>query len=203
MQYLFRPRLLGLVLVALLATSCTASSEHLETPILRSPDVLFVPTPPATVSAALRLAEVSPSDIVYDLGSGDGRVVIAAAREFGARGIGIEIDATLIARARVNAMKAGVPQLVRFHHQDLFLADIRQATVVFAYLLPDLNARLLPKLLKDLIPGTRVLFYTFMLPGLTPDRTQQDSRGRSIYLWRVPARSPTSRLHGSQKCCSG
>ena len=183
---------LRLDVCALVVVALTAGCRDLsgrETPILRAPDVLFVPTPHPTVAAALRLAGVSPSDIVYDLGSGDGRVVIAAARDFGARGIGIEIDGVLVARASANAAKAGVQNLVRFRHQDLFLSDIRDATVIFAFLLPKLNARLLPKLLKDLRPGSRVISYQFTIPGWIPERTEPDSHGVPLYLWRVPVRS--------------
>ena len=121
----------------------------------REPDVIFVATPPAVVRAMLEVAKVTPSDLVLDLGSGDGRIAIAAAKEFGARGVGIEIDAALIDEARENARKAGVADRVRFLQQDLFQADISEATVVTLYLLPPLNLKLRPRLFHDLKPDRK------------------------------------------------
>ena len=164
-----------------------------ETPILRDPDVLFVPTPQASVDVALRLADVTRADVVFDLGSGDGRVVLAAARDFGARGVGIEMDSRLVDRSRVAAEKQGLDHLVRFRQQDLFLSDLREATVVFVYLLPAVNVRLLPKLASDLRPGTRIVAYRFGFPGWAPDRTARDPSGDPVYLWRVPNRLSSSR----------
>jgi len=146
-------------------------------------DAPFVPSPPVTVDEMLRLAGVGAGDVVYDLGSGDGRVVIAAAR-LGARGVGIEIDGKLVARSRANAAAAGVAERVRFLQQDLFATDLGEATVVTLYLSPDLNLRLRPALLK-LRPGTRVVSHSSDLGDWRPDR--KTSVRKDVLLWIVPA----------------
>ena len=150
-------------------------------------DLLHLPTPAPVVAAMLRLAAVSPADVVYDLGSGDGRIPIAAARDYGARGIGIELDARLVALARCNAREAGVAHKVDFRQQDLFGADLREATVVTLFLFPELNRRLKLKLLAELKPGARIVSHRFDLDDWTPERTAQ-SGGHPILLWIVPAR---------------
>lgn len=152
------------------------------------PDVVYVPTPQPVVEAMLRLAEVKRTDVVYDLGSGDGRVVIAAARLHGARGVGVEIDAALVKKARESAAAAGVSDRVRFVNQDLFTADLRPATVVTLYLLQSLNERLRPKLVRELRPGARVVSHVFnMGPEWPPAQTATIERSR-IFLWTIPAR---------------
>ena len=151
----------------------------------REPDVIFVATPPAVVRAMLEVAKVRPNDLVLDLGSGDGRIAIAAAKEFGARGVGIEIDAELIDQARENARKAGVADRVQFLQQDLFQADISEATVVTLYLLPPLNLKLRPRLFNDLKPGTRVVSHAFHMGDWEPDQ-ELDVEGRKVYLWVIP-----------------
>lgn len=148
-------------------------------------DVPYVPTPPAVVEAMLRVAGVGPEDVVFDLGSGDGRIVIAAARDFGARGTGVDIDAGLVERARENARLAGVDDRVGFVRQDLFATDLREATVVTLYLLPMVNLRLRPKLL-ELPPGTRVVSHAFDMDSWTPDE-EMEVEGRRVMFWRVPA----------------
>ncbi|HET9734957.1 MAG TPA: methyltransferase domain-containing protein [Burkholderiales bacterium] len=145
----------------------------------------FIPSPPSTVDEMLRLAAVGPGDIVYDLGAGDGRVVIAAAKKFGARGVGVEIDERLIAQARRNAEQAGVADRVRFLEQDLFKTDLREATVVALYLSPNLNEKLRPALLT-LAPGTRVVSHASGMGGWRPDR--KTSIRKDVLLWIVPAR---------------
>lgn len=152
---------------------------------------LDVPTPyiPSTrlnVDEMLRLAGVRPSDIVYDLGSGDGRVVIAAARDWGARGVGIEIDADLVAESREHAQREGVADRARFRAGDIFAADLREATVVTMYLLTSLVHRLQPKLLAELKPGTRIVAHDYGFAGWKPDRHVQVSK--NFYLYIVPAR---------------
>src|SRR6202158_3547491 len=122
----------------------------------REPDVTYVPTTEAAVTAMLKLADVKKTDVVYDLGCGDGRIVIAAAKNFGARGVGVDINPVRIGEAKENARKAGVESLVKFEENDLFAADIREASVVTLFLLPNVNLKLHPKLLQDLKPGTRV-----------------------------------------------
>lgn len=142
----------------------------------------------------LKLAKVGRSDVVYDLGCGDGRIVITAAKKYGARGVGIDIDPDRIAEARSNARKAGVGHLVRFVEQDLFEADIREATVVTLFLLNHVNAKLKPKLMADLKPGTRVVSNTFDMGDWKADaeRSLNDSDAGYLsshfYLWVIPRR---------------
>jgi SAM-dependent methyltransferase len=148
-------------------------------------DVLYLPTPHAVVEAMLRLARVSRADVVYDLGSGDGRIPIAAARAYGARGVGIELDGRMLESARRNAREAGMERLVEFRQEDVFLADLREATVVTLFLFPQLNQRLGPKLRAELRPGTRVVSHRFGIGDWKPDRVI-DSGGHQILLWTVP-----------------
>ena len=151
-----------------------------------APDVVFVPTPPAVVHAMLEVAKVTPDDLVIDLGSGDGRVVIAAARDFGASAMGVELDAELIEQARENAREAGVANRVQFLQQDLFQADISKATVVTLYLMPMLNLKLRPRLFRSLPPGTRVVSHAFDMGDWKPDK-EFVVEGRHVYFWVVPA----------------
>ena len=170
---------------ALFATLLLAACQTV--PPDRGIDVIYVPTPYATVDAMLALGEVKAGDVVYDLGSGDGRIPIEAAKRFGARGVGIELSEVRVAEARANARAAGVERLVRFRRQDLFAADIGEATVVMLYLLPELNERLKPKL-RALPPGTRIVSYTWDMGAWTPEKTVNVAPGVQIYLWRVPER---------------
>ncbi len=146
----------------------------------------FPPSPPEVVAAMLKQAGVTKGDVVYDLGSGDGRIPIAAAR-LGARAVGVELSPDLVKQAIANAQKEGVSGRVRFLQRDFFETDISEATVVTLYLLPSLNARLLPKLNKELKPGTRVVSHSFDLGGPKP-KTTIDVSGRPVYLWVVPIR---------------
>lgn len=154
----------------------------------RTPDVIYVPTPEAVVDAMLELAGVGPGDVLYDLGSGDGRIPIAAAKQHGIRAVGIDIDPVRIREANENAQAAGVTELVSFREEDLFQSDIGEASVVTLYLLQSLNVRLRPKLLAELKPGTRIVSHSFdMADEWEPEQTRQvDSR--MIYLWTVPER---------------
>jgi ribosomal protein L11 methylase PrmA len=145
------------------------------------------PSPPEVVAAMLKLAAVTKADVVYDLGSGDGRIPIAAAKMSGARGVGIEIDAQLVKQAREKAQAESVADRVRFVQQDLFAADISEATVVTMYLLPALNMQLLPKLNRELKPGTRVVSESFDFGGPKP-KAMIDVAGRPVYLFVVPIR---------------
>lgn len=145
----------------------------------------FMPSPPSTVDEMLRLAAVGPGDVVYDLGAGDGRVVIAAAKKFGARGVGVEIDPRLVAQARQNAQRAGVADRATFLAQDLFKTDLSAATVVALYLSPNLNEQLRPALLA-LAPGTRVVSHAAGMGDWRPDR--KTSIRKDVLLWIVPAR---------------
>ena len=153
----------------------------------RTPDIHFVPTPEEVVEAMLRLADVDKNDVVYDLGSGDGRIPIAAARRFGARAVGIDLDPKLVAEATRNAQDAGVGDRVRFIEGDIFEADISPATVVTLYLLTSINERLRPKLLNELRPGTRIVSHQFRMGDWQPDR-EIVVDFRPLFLWRVPKR---------------
>jgi SAM-dependent methyltransferase len=169
---------------ALASALWTAGLAAQET-AMHAPDVPYVPTPPEVVDAMLRVAGVSKSDLVYDLGSGDGRIVIAAAKRYGARGVGIDIDPERIRSARANAAREQVTDRVRFLQQDLFETDIRPATVVTLYLLPSINERLRPTLLRTLRPGTRVVSHAFDMGDWKPDQ-QLDVGGRSVFFWVIP-----------------
>lgn len=150
----------------------------------------YMGTPPSVARAMLKLGNISSNDVVYDLGSGDGRIVIMAAKEFGARGVGVEFDPKLVALARENARKAGVADKVHFIEGDLFKVDLRPATAVTLYLHDTLNMRLRPKLLSELRPGTPVVSHEWKMGDWKPDveRAVDDTR---IYLWRIPATSAT------------
>ena len=147
--------------------------------------MIYVPSPDSVVAAMLKLARVTAADVVYDLGSGDGRIPITAAREYGARGVGIEIDPIRIREANDNLKKAGVGDRVRFVQQDLFEADIREATVVTLFLLTRLNQQLMPKLKRELRPGTRVVSHQFRMDDTWPPEESQDVDGLMIYLWTI------------------
>jgi len=153
---------------------------------LREPDVIFVPTPQNVVDEMLKLAQVHKGDVVYDLGCGDGRMVVTAAKQYGVRGIGIDINPERIKESEENARQAGVTSRVTFRNEDLFEADIKEATVVTLYLLQSLNLKLRPKLWKDLKPGTRIVSHTFDMENWKPDK-EMEIEGRRIYLWTIPA----------------
>lgn len=151
----------------------------------------YMGTPAPVVRAMLELAQVGPDDIVYDLGSGDGRIVIAAAKDFGARGVGIDFDPKLVALSRENARRAGVDEKVQFMEEDIFQADISGASVVTLYLYDSVNLRLRPKLLADLAPGTRVVSHEWMMGDWKP-QAQRRIDDTYIYLWRIPPRTAVS-----------
>jgi ribosomal protein L11 methylase PrmA len=175
--------------LAISLTSPTLAGPQATTPapLLRAPDVHYVPTPPEVVAAMLKVANVEESDIIYDLGSGDGRIVITAARDFGAHGTGIDIDPQRIKEARANAEAAGVSGKVKFLNQDLFETNFSDASVVTLYLLPSLNLKLRPKLLAELKPGTRIVSHAFDMGDWAPEKTL-DVNGRKVYFWTIPAR---------------
>ena len=147
----------------------------------------YVSTPREVVATMLKLAHVTSTDTVYDLGCGDGRIVIAAAKEYHAHGVGIDLKPELIREARANARKEGVEGLVKFEVGDIFDADLRPATVVTLYLLPDVNRRLRPKLANELKPGSRIVSHDFDMGSWKPDREEQIGSSH-IYLWTVPAK---------------
>ncbi|HLH43796.1 MAG TPA: class I SAM-dependent methyltransferase [Bryobacteraceae bacterium] len=176
--------------VWLLVSVCAAQPSKQP---LHAPDVPYLPTTEPAVQAMLKLAGVKSGDIVYDLGCGDGRIVVAAAKDFGARAVGIDINPERIAEARANAKRAGVENRVRFEEGDLFTADIHEATVVTLFLLSSVNQRLRPKLQAELQPGARIVSNTFDMGDWKPDKeatveTADDSAyfSRKLYLWTIP-----------------
>jgi SAM-dependent methyltransferase len=153
----------------------------------RRPDVIYVPSPGKVVDLMLELAAVGPEDVVYDLGCGDGRIPIAAAQRYGARGVGIDLNPARIAEAQWNARAAGVEDRVKFVQGDLFEADLAGATVVTLYLLNSLNAKLRPKLLRELKPGARVVSHAFHMGDWKPEKTDA-VMGSEVFMWRVPGK---------------
>jgi SAM-dependent methyltransferase len=187
-----RPVAAPIVLVAALAvaaSSALVAQQSAPQKPVRTPDIHWVPTPDAVVDGMLKLAKVGKNDVVYDLGCGDGKIVIAAAR-LGARGVGVDIDPQRIKEANANAAKAGVTDRVQFILGDIFDPNVKisDATVVTLYLLPSLNGKLQPRLQTELKPGTRVVSHAFH--GMTnwePDRTEQVN-GTTVHLWTIKGR---------------
>lgn len=159
---------------------------------LRRPDVIYYPTPDETVTEMLRLADIKPGDVLYDLGSGDGRIPIVAAQEYGIRSVGIEIDPRMVIVAEERARQANVGALVSFRNADMFRSNISEATVVTLYLSDKLNLLLRPKLLRELRPGSRILSHDFHMGDWKPECKirvpWQRDLFRTIYIWRVPVR---------------
>jgi precorrin-6B methylase 2 len=194
--------LLGLA-VASLGTACTQQRDfqvdaqttpggtQTQTPE-RAPDVPYVPTPQPVVARMLQIAKVTRNDVVYDLGSGDGRIPITAAQKYGVRrAVGIDINPERVREANQNAQQAKVTDRVEFRQQDLFNTDLREASVVTLYLLPEVNLRLRPKLLRELKPGTRIVSNTFDMGDWKPERVENVS-GSTIYSWTVPKNVPAN-----------
>ncbi len=188
MNYQFRWTTITNGIVLLLCSAWTLSAQIPQ----RIPDVPYVGTPPRVVEEMLKLAGVTRNDVIYDLGCGDGRIVITAAQKYGARGVGIDIDSQRIRESNENAQKAGVTGQVRFSQQDLFTADFREATVVTLYLLPSVNLQLRPKLLRELKPGTRIVSHNYDMGDWKPEKVVTVDLGEfnehKIYYWVVPAR---------------
>lgn len=176
-----RTRILQLFLALAVSTSAGVSAQT----SAPHPDIHYVPTPGAVVDSMLEAAHVTANDVVYDLGSGDGRIVIEAAKKYGARGVGIELDPKLIKQATRNARKAGVADKVRFQQADFFKTDLSEATVVTLYLSGTINQRLESKLMRELGPGARVVSHRFeMPPDWKPDR-DLSIRGTHVYVWTI------------------
>jgi predicted RNA methylase len=176
-----------ILILGILVTTVVAPASAQQP--LRSPDVIFVPTPQEVVDAMLKLAKVTKADVIYDLGSGDGRIPITAAKTYGARGVGIDIDPQRIKEATENLKTAGVGDRVKFLNQDLFTTDISEATVVTLYLLPSLNVKLIPKLNKELKPGTRIVSHAFDMSADGTERKPRETlnvNGRTVYFWTIP-----------------
>lgn len=174
-----------LFFVAAVASAISVSGQESQV----TKDVPYVPTPQAVVDEMLKLAAVTKNDVVYDLGSGDGRIVITAAKKYGTRGVGVDIDPERIKEANANAVQAGVTDRVKFVEQDLFKTDLKEATVVTLYLLPAVNLKLRPKLWSELKPGTRVVSHQFDMGDWTPEKTVE-VEGSKIYYWVIPAKPP-------------
>ena len=184
-----RNRLLALaitVVVAGLPGATSALAQTVAAPV-RRPDVIFVPTPEAVVEAMLQVANVSKGDVVYDLGCGDGRIPVTAAKKYGARGVCFDIDPQRIKEANENVAKNNVGNLVRVVEGDLFEQDLSGASVVTLYLLPSLNVKLMPKLMKELKPGTRIVSHAFDMGDWKPEK-ELDVDGRKVYYWTIPKR---------------
>jgi SAM-dependent methyltransferase len=174
-------------LLALAVPAASVARDASDNPALpaRSLDVPYVPTPMPVVDAMLDLANVGKSDLLYDLGCGDGRIVVRAASRFGCRGVGVDLDPQRVKEANENARAAAVTQLVRFEVGDVFEFDFSPATVVTMYLLPSINMKLRPRIWKELKPGTRIVSHDFDMGDWRPITTREFERSR-IFLWTVP-----------------
>jgi ribosomal protein L11 methylase PrmA len=183
-----RNRLLALAVTVVVAGFPGATSALAQTAApARRPDVIFVPTPEAVVEAMLQVANVTKNDTVYDLGCGDGRIPVTAAKKYGARGVCFDIDPQRIREANENVAKNNVGNLVKVVEGDLFEQDLSGATVVTLYLLPSLNVKLMPKLMKELKPGTRIVSHAFDMGDWKPEK-ELDVDGRKVYYWTIPKR---------------
>jgi precorrin-6B methylase 2 len=185
-----RNLLLALLASTVLSIDQAGAQAVEESTPARAPDVPYVPTPEDVVEKMLDMADVKKGDVLYDLGSGDGRIVIAAAKR-GAKGIGIDINPQRIREANDNARAAGVTDRVKFLNQDLFETDLKDATVVTLYLLPSINLKLRPKLLSELRPGTRIVSHSFDMGDWEAEKTAEVS-GHTIYFWTIPKRSAST-----------
>jgi cyclopropane fatty-acyl-phospholipid synthase-like methyltransferase len=174
-------------LAAALVSTLLAVGIAGQPPPTKTPDIHFVPTPQPIADAMLKLAAVTPADVVYDLGSGDGRIVILAAQKYGARGVGIELDARLVEISRQVAREGKVAERVTFIQGDLFTADVSAATVVAIWLSNTVNMRLEGKLKRELAPGTRIVSHQFPIGTWAPDRTVH-VEDKDLFLWTIPPR---------------
>ena len=186
---------LSLLMAAVLPVSASAQAPDSPPTDTIEKDAPYVATPDRVVRRMLEAADVSSDDVVFDLGSGDGRIPIMAAREFGARGVGLEIDPDLVQKARANAEDAGVADRVEFRQKDLFDADLSEATVVTLYLWPEINVKLRPKLLRELDPGDRVVTHDFRIGDWEPDQEIEMSGDgptnlELVFVWTIPEEIP-------------
>lgn len=172
-------RIHSVFIIFLLLGSLKMSAQEIEL------DVPYVPTPMAVVKGMMDLANVGEGDVVYDLGCGDGRIVITAAKDYGATGIGVDLNPVRISEARENAIEAGVEDKVKFFEGNLFDVDFSEATVLTLYLLPDVNLKLMPKILSEMKPGSRVVSHAFDMGDWKPDG-QISVNGKSVFLWIIP-----------------
>ena len=179
-----RARVIAAVLILTIVGLMPIAAQQAAKPS-RTPDIHWVPTPPAVVDAMLKLADVKASDVVYDLGCGDGIIVTTAAQKYGARAVGIDIDPQRVKEATERAQKMGVSDKVKIVQGDLFEADIQEASVVTLYLLTSLNVKLMPKLKKELKPGTRIVSQSFSMGEEWPPEKEIQVDGRPVYLWTI------------------
>lgn len=182
-------RTLSATILAALVVWLSPAFAQQEAPPTRTPDVIYVPTPQDVVDSMLKMAAVKPGEMVYDLGCGDGRIVVTAARDFGARGIGVDIDPQRIAESLENVKTAGVGDRVQIKQADLFEMNISDADVICLYLLPSLNLRLRPRILDELRPGTRIVSHSFDMGDWPADQQiEGGEEGQSVFFWVVPAK---------------
>ncbi|MCS7014501.1 MAG: methyltransferase domain-containing protein [Gemmatales bacterium] len=173
----------GLTLGLALLLSCASGQE-------RRPDVIFVPTPQPVVERMLELAKVTKADVVYDLGCGDGRIVVTAAKKYGCKAVGFDIDPVRVKESLENVRKNGVEDLVKIEQKDIFTLDLSGASVITLYLLTSLNEKLVPQLQK-MKPGSRIVSHSFEIPGYEPDKVERvnaDGFERTVYLYTIPLR---------------
>jgi cyclopropane fatty-acyl-phospholipid synthase-like methyltransferase len=185
---MIRRKFLFALLALAVANSAAVNALRAQDSIFENKKIVpYVPSPQFVVDKMIELAGVKPGDLVYDLGSGDGRIVITAAK-MGAKAVGFEIDGDLVGESRTNIKKAGVEALAEIRHQDILTVDFSAATVVTMYLLPDVNLQLKPNLLSQLKPGARIVSHSFSMGDWQPDKTER-VEGRTIYLWTIPAKA--------------
>lgn len=182
------------------------TEEAKETTESRTPDVIFVPTPQDVVDKMLEMAQVSKNDLVYDLGCGDGRIVVTAAQKYGCKAIGFDIDPQRIKESQENVQKHGVGDLVQIQQKDIFTLDLSQANVITLYLLPRLNVKLIPQL-EQLKPGSRIVSHDFRMKGIKPDKTvtltsDEDQDEHKIFLWTTPLQKKESSTTGQNAAAS-
>lgn len=169
----------------------------------RTADVVYVATPHDVVAKMLELAKVTKKDVIYDLGCGDGRIVVTAAKKFGCKGVGYDLDDDRVAESRANAKRAKVEALVEIKQEDIFKVDLSQASVIALYLLPEMNVKLIPQLEK-LKPGSRIVAHDFDIRGVKPDQTikmisREDGVEHKVFLWTVPLKKEAAKADGDGK----
>jgi SAM-dependent methyltransferase len=188
-----RWRFFGLILLVLVAQSTFAQDAKPK----RAPDVVFVPTPHDVVAKMLELAKVTKNDVVYDLGCGDGRIVATAAKMYGCKGIGYDINPVRVKESLETVKKEGVEKLVQIKEEDIFTLDLSGASVITLYLLPSLNVKLIPQLEK-LKPGSRIVSHDFDMQGVKPDqvvtvKSKDNDVEHTVYLWTTPLKKDVSK----------
>lgn len=194
---MYRTLWTAFVVVGLLLWSATCPQvvAQQEAKPERTPDVIYVPTPHEVVDKMLQMAQVTKDDLVYDLGCGDGRIVVAAAKKYGCKAVGFDIDPKRVAEAKENVKKNKVGHLVTIEQKDIFELDLSKASVITLYLLPSLNVKLIPQLEK-LKPGSRIVSHDFDMRGVEPDQkvevTPKDGRTHTVYLWTTPLKKTKS-----------